>query len=232
MQLQPDLSAAVQNPLRQFDGFDLVKYWAHQHTEPIVEIVLLDRADRPIKITARGNYKLCLICFFQPIKVGPVIVLTLAAIRAFDVHDDVNAAIHGSHIMCSAGFEQYLPATVQKSPHQWMHFGLQEGLAASDFDERTIDRHRTLEYLINWHLLALLKGVRRVAPAASGIANSQADENARQTGKGGFALQAAINLMNQKLAGGLGAQQSEPLWLHYRHIAMIRNRGKLQNWSV
>ena len=53
--------------------------------------------------------------------------------------------------------------------------------------------------------------MRRVAPDAPGIANRQADEDAGQPGIGRFALDAAINLVNQKLAGRLVLKQGNRL---------------------
>jgi hypothetical protein len=109
----------------------------------------------------------------------------------------MHSTIHGRNVVRSARFEQDLPAGFQQPPHERMYFQLQERLSASDFNERAIDCHRTIEYLVNWHPLALLKGMRRIAPPAPGVADGQADENTRQPGKGRFALQAAINLVNQ-----------------------------------
>ena len=47
---------------------------------------------------------------------------------------------------------------------------------------------------------SLSKGVRRIAPDAARVADGQAHEHTGQPGKSRFALDAAINLVDQQLA--------------------------------
>jgi hypothetical protein len=86
---------------------------------------------------------------------------------------------------------------------------LQERLPTGEFDERAIEREDATQNLVGRQFGALGEGVWGVAVGTSLAATSRPDEHARQTGKGRFTLETAIDLVDQKPAWPQVAEDGE-----------------------
>jgi hypothetical protein len=73
---------------------------------------------------------------------------------------------------------------------------LKERLSSSDFNQRAAIFLDALENVLQAKQTALVEGMGRIAPGTAGVANSQAHEDARQPGKGGFPLDAPVDFMH------------------------------------
>ena len=98
-----------------------------------------------------------------------------------------------------AGFEQHRLARVEQSLHQRIDVLLQQRLAAGNLDQsdtRTPSTSR--DDLVERHLPAFVKRVRRVAPRAAQVARGQAHEDARPPGVRRLALDRVEDLVDRQ----------------------------------
>ena len=131
----------------------------------------------------------------------------LAAAGAFPVHDMPYARVALADVVRAAGLDQHGDVQVAEAAHQRVHVFLQQRLTAGDLDERQRVAQLAgevalfLEFsddLIDGHCLAAGERVRGVAVGAAEVAAGEADEGARQPGKGALALDAQVDFMNQQ----------------------------------
>jgi len=117
--------------------------------------------------------------------------------------------------MRAAGFQEHGVARVAERCHQRQSISLKERFTASKFDERkpiyrlsrslrdgrlgSVRSRQTIDFtedFRHFHFPALGESIRSVAIRAAQIAGGQPDENARQTSKGAFPLQAQIDFID------------------------------------
>ncbi len=129
----------------------------------------------------------------QHIQVGVTVLHHLAAARAFEVDDLDHLRRHLVDRQRPAGLQHHRVAVIQKRPHQVMDLVLQQRLAAGDFHEAHVVRGDGFQDSLDGHRFAVVKGVLRIAPRATQVAPGQPDEQARQAGPAGLALNAFEN---------------------------------------
>jgi hypothetical protein len=78
---------------------------------------------------------------------------------------------------------------------------LYKRLSAREFNERTCEGRYPPNYFRYFLELPFLESVRRIAPPASCRAASEANEYAWKSSKGGFTLDALIDLVDEELSG-------------------------------
>lgn len=140
LQLQTELQSTVQDPLRQCAQCHASEYGTDQHGESPIQAMSPHGFRHPFEVAPTGDYELDLVGRFESLEVGPAIGFTFAAIRAFQVHDDVDAWIDRSDIVSAAGLQQHCPSRIGNASHERQHIGLKQRLAAGDFDERAVVR--------------------------------------------------------------------------------------------
>ena len=104
-----------------------------------------------------------------------------------------------------AGFQEDRQPQVGQARHERQHLGLEQWFTPGDFHERSLQFTNPGEQRLQRPHGPLVKGVRRIAPDATGIAHRGPHEDAGQAGEGGFSLDAAVNLVNEQRAGGFVA---------------------------
>ena len=93
------------------------------------------------------------------------------------------------------------------------------GVNAGDFDQGTVETERLRQHRCPSHLLALVERVRGITPLATRVAHRSADEHARQPGEGRFALDAAVDLVDDQRPRRLVGQGPEALGMEGRRGA-------------
>src|ERR1017187_3738296 len=90
----------------------------------------------PFVILPGGDDELDFIRALEVRQVFPAIARGFAAAGAFEVHDPPHARVNRGDVMRAAGFEQHREAVVAERLHEWKGILLEQGLAASELDER------------------------------------------------------------------------------------------------
>ena len=121
-----------------------------------------------------------------------------AAGRTLDVDDPDHLSGHVGNAAMAAGLEQHDMAARDELPHQRIHIGLEQRLAARDLDIVAADGRHLRHHVVDADLVAFVEGVRRVAPGASEIARRQADEDARPARVRGLALNGVEDLVERE----------------------------------
>ena len=111
--------------------------------------------------------------------------------------------------MRAAGFDEHGESFVAQRFHERQRIRLQQGLATGELDQRHFMSTHALgrrsgqttnfrQHFRQRLFFALREGIRGVAIGAAQVARRQPYENAGQTGKGAFALQAQIDFVDDE----------------------------------
>ncbi len=136
----------------------------------------------------------------------------------------MDAWIDFRDIVRAAGLEQNIVTRIRQDRHQRQHIFLEQRLATSDLDERTIERRDKIDNLLQRLLFAFVKCVVGVAIIAAQIAESQPHKNTTLPDPGAFTLDRLINLVDR-----------QRLFAHSLGIRNITGRifaSPRQSWSV
>src|SRR5262249_40571127 len=142
--------------------------------------------------------ELYLVSRFQKIQVGPKVVFALPAIGAFQIHDYMDPWIHTLNGNEPAGFQKNRLSHVSEHFHQGECFFLYKRLSAREFNEWAREGFHPPEHLGYLLEVSFLERVRGVTPRATCRASSETHEHTRKSSKGGFTLDAPIDLVHEE----------------------------------
>src|SRR5678815_434790 len=160
------------------------------------ELVSSDDVAGELVVGAILDDELDLVLRTQPLEILPVVLRVLAAARTLHVEDRHDISRNALGAAMATGLEQHRLAAVEQTLHERIHLFLQQGLAAGHLDQRAFVAIDLTEDIVQGALVALVKGIRRIAPAAPQIACGQAHEHTRPSGVCGLALHRMKDLVD------------------------------------
>ena len=112
-------------------------------------------------------------------------------------------------LQCSAALERLSVPTLLVGG--WQDLFLEQRLPTGDFHQGTVLALNALDNGVQRPRRTLRKSVRRVTPGAALPAHRQAHKDTRQSGKGRLALDAAVDFVDQQLAGWFCLERQKSL---------------------
>jgi hypothetical protein len=102
----------------------------------------------------------------------------------------------------TAGLKQNRFAEIGEPGHEGIDLGLEQWLAAGDLNKLIAELQCPVQNLIETEGFPLREGMRRITVNAAEVARRQTNEDTRHARKRALALQAAIDLVDEKRTGG------------------------------
>src|SRR5215208_2317382 len=152
------------------------------------ELVACDDIAGKLVVAAILDDELDLVLRTQALEIFPVVLRDLAAARTLHIEDRHDVRRHTFRAAMAAGLEQHRLATVEQTLHKEVHLFLQQRLAAGDLDQRAAVSIDLIDDIVQGTLAALVKGIRRIAPATAQIAGGETHEHTRPSGVCGLSL--------------------------------------------
>lgn len=163
----------------------------------------------PVVIFLRADDELDLVGRFQVRNISKAVAGNFAAGGAFQIHDAMDAGINLRNVVCAAGFDEHGETRFAKLLHEREGIFLKQRFSAGELDKRKFwIRLRQFfnfgQNFIERFLFAFGEGVGGIAERTAQVAAGEADENARQPGKGAFTLQAQVDFVDDERCGHAG----------------------------
>jgi hypothetical protein len=129
--------------------------------------VACDLFPRPLVIFSRSNDKLHLITTVQKRDIRIEILAVLATRGRLQIHDSVHARVDSGDVVRTAGLDEHRSICIANCGHQRKNVSLKQGFSSGDLDQRAREGHHISKHLIERFPDPLIKGIFRVAVAAS-----------------------------------------------------------------